>query len=164
MADDQALQGQPSHLANGSRGRSQVLPDQPHGFTFTHWAQRARFFSEGVKWGDGMGGGRSGRFGGAPVLGQHPGKYSIFQKKQNRGAPKTAVPTTTHPIPNLTPSYFHLSYQHNRVQSDARYGFGNLPVLNGVFSRIAISIPNIHRAGGNQILQNNAAKHRMPSA
>ena len=33
MADDQALQGQPSHLANGSRRRSQVLPYQPHGFT-----------------------------------------------------------------------------------------------------------------------------------
>ena len=33
MADDLALQGQPSHLANGSRGRSQVLPYQPHGFT-----------------------------------------------------------------------------------------------------------------------------------
>ena len=33
MADDQALQEQPSHLANGSRGRSQVLPYQPHGFT-----------------------------------------------------------------------------------------------------------------------------------
>ena len=33
MADDQALQGQPSHLANGSRGRSQLLPYQPHGFT-----------------------------------------------------------------------------------------------------------------------------------
>ena len=33
MADDQALQGQPSHLANGSRGRSQLLPYQPDGFT-----------------------------------------------------------------------------------------------------------------------------------
>ena len=33
MADDQALQGPPPHLANGSRGRSQVLPYQPHGFT-----------------------------------------------------------------------------------------------------------------------------------
>ena len=33
MADDQALQGQPSHLANGGRGRSQLLPYQPHGFT-----------------------------------------------------------------------------------------------------------------------------------
>ena len=33
MADDQALQGQPSHLANGSRGRSQILPYQPHAFT-----------------------------------------------------------------------------------------------------------------------------------
>ena len=33
MADDQALQGQSSHLANGGRGRSQLLPYQPHGFT-----------------------------------------------------------------------------------------------------------------------------------
>ena len=33
MADDIALQGQPPHLANGSRGRSQLLPYQPHGFT-----------------------------------------------------------------------------------------------------------------------------------
>ena len=33
MADDQVLQGQPSHLANGSRGWSQLLPYQPHGFT-----------------------------------------------------------------------------------------------------------------------------------
>ena len=33
MADEAALQGQSSHLANGSRGRSQLLPYQPHGFT-----------------------------------------------------------------------------------------------------------------------------------
>ena len=33
MADDQALQEPSTHLANGSRGRSQVLPYQPHGFT-----------------------------------------------------------------------------------------------------------------------------------
>ena len=33
MADEQALQGQSSHLANGGRGRSQLLPYQPHGFT-----------------------------------------------------------------------------------------------------------------------------------
>ena len=33
MADDQALQGQSTHLANGGRGRSQLLPYQPHGFT-----------------------------------------------------------------------------------------------------------------------------------
>ena len=37
MADDQALQGPPPHLANGSRGRSQVLPYQPHGFTQGIW-------------------------------------------------------------------------------------------------------------------------------
>ena len=34
MADDQALQGPPSHLAPGSRGRAQIIaPYQPHGFT-----------------------------------------------------------------------------------------------------------------------------------
>ena len=33
MADDQALQGPHPHLANGSRGRSNLLPYQPHGFT-----------------------------------------------------------------------------------------------------------------------------------
>ena len=34
--------------------------------------------------------------------------------------------------------FCHLQYQHNRVQSDTRYGFGNLTVLNVVFWRIAI--------------------------
>ena len=40
---------------------------------------------EGVPWlrgrqlGDGMGGGRNGHFWGAPIFGQNPGKYSIFQ-------------------------------------------------------------------------------------
>ena len=33
MADESALQGPPSHLANGSRGRAHILPYQPHGFT-----------------------------------------------------------------------------------------------------------------------------------
>ena len=33
MANEAALQGQSSHLANGSRGRSQLLPYQPYGFT-----------------------------------------------------------------------------------------------------------------------------------
>ena len=33
MADDLALQGPQPHLANGSRGRSNLLPYQPHGFT-----------------------------------------------------------------------------------------------------------------------------------
>ena len=31
------------------------------------------------------------------------------------------------------PVFFHLPHQHNRAQSDARYGFGNLPVLNVMF-------------------------------
>ena len=34
MADDEALQGPPSHLTLGSRGRAQIIaPYQPHGFT-----------------------------------------------------------------------------------------------------------------------------------
>ena len=34
MADEQTLQGPPSHLASGSRGRAQMIaPYQPHGFT-----------------------------------------------------------------------------------------------------------------------------------
>ena len=33
VADESALQGPPSHLANRSRGRSHILPYQPHGFT-----------------------------------------------------------------------------------------------------------------------------------
>ena len=33
MADDLALQGPHPHLANGSRGRSNLQPYQPHGFT-----------------------------------------------------------------------------------------------------------------------------------
>ena len=36
MADDLALQGPPPHLANGSRGRSNLLPYQPHGFTYSN--------------------------------------------------------------------------------------------------------------------------------
>ena len=36
-----------------------------------------------------------------------------------------------------------LQYQHNRVQSDARYGFGNLPVLNVGFWTIAIIIQTL---------------------
>ena len=38
-----------------------------------------------------------------------------------------------------TPPFFcHLQCQHNRVQSDTRFGFGILPVLNVVIGRIAI--------------------------
>ena len=39
-----ALQGQPSHLANGSRGRSQLLPYQPHSFTTTTGADASERF------------------------------------------------------------------------------------------------------------------------
>ena len=59
----------------------------------------------GRQLGDGMGGGRNGCFWGAPILHQNPEKCCIFQVlAKNRGAPKVAVPTTTHPIPQLTPS------------------------------------------------------------
>ena len=65
-----------------------------------------------------------------------------------------------------SPTIFcHLQYQHNRVQSAARYGFGNLPVLNVVIDWADRNHhANIRRAGGNQIFQNSAAKHRIPSA
>ena len=57
--------------------------------------------------GGGIGGGRKGRFWGGPIFGQNPLKYSIFpQKDANRGTPKTAIPTTTHPIPHVKPSDF----------------------------------------------------------
>ena len=46
-----------------------------------------------------------------------------------------AMVSRTGPTP---PVFCYLRYQHNRVQSDARYGFGNLPVLNVVIWRIAI--------------------------
>ena len=51
-------------------------------------------------------GGRNGRFWGAPILHYFVEKCYIFQDfSQKIGAPpKTAVPTTTHPIPHLTPS------------------------------------------------------------
>ena len=49
--------------------------------------------------GDGMGGGRNGRFWGAPFFGQNLANTAFLNEKmQNRGTPKTAVPTTTHPI------------------------------------------------------------------
>ena len=59
--------------------------------------------------------------------------------------------------------FFHVQYKHNYVQSDARYGFRNLSVLK-VSCWIALNMQNIHRAGGNQIFQNSAAEHRIPSA
>ena len=47
-----------------------------------------------------MGGGRNGCFWGAPILHLFVGKRCIFQGfGRNRSAPKTAIPTTTHPIP-----------------------------------------------------------------
>ena len=62
-------------------------------------------FFRGRQLGDGMGGGRNGHFWGAPIFGQNPEKYSVFpQKYAKSGAPKTVVPTTTHPVPQLTPS------------------------------------------------------------
>ena len=55
--------------------------------------------------GDGMGGGGNGCFGGRPDFAYVCGKCRILQDfGQNRGPPEAAVPTTTHPIPHLTPS------------------------------------------------------------
>ena len=52
-----------------------------------------------------MGGGRNGRFWGAPILAKTLENTAFFHKKmQIRGTPKTAIPTTTHPIPHLKPS------------------------------------------------------------
>ena len=43
----------------------------------------------GRQLGDGMGGGWNGRFWGAPIFGQNPGKHSIFpQKDAKSGCPK----------------------------------------------------------------------------
>ena len=60
----------------------------------------------GRQLGDGMGGGRNGRFWGAPILHLSVEKCCIFQGfGQKSGRPKNlAVPTTTDPIPQLTPS------------------------------------------------------------
>ena len=55
-----------------------------------------------LKVGDGMGGGGNG----APILAKTLENTAFFHKTmQKRGIPKTAMPTTTHPIPCLTPSY-----------------------------------------------------------
>ena len=59
--------------------------------------------------GDGMGGGRNGRFyWGTPILHLFVEKWCILKfpgvLAKNRGAAKTGVPTTTHPIPHLTPA------------------------------------------------------------
>ena len=45
-------------------------------------------------------------FSGRPDFASFCGKNALFSRvlAKNRGAPKTAVPTTTHPIPQLTPS------------------------------------------------------------
>ena len=69
-----------------------------------------------------------------------------------------------HDLHTPTPPFFlHLLYQQNCVQSDARCGFGSRFVLK-VSSQIANNMRNMHRAGRNQILQNSAAKYRIPSA
>ena len=60
--------------------------------------------------------------------------------------------------------FCHLQCQHNRAQKDnniwirefTRVKCGDLADRN--------HHANIHRAGGNQIFRNNAAKHRIPSA
>ena len=76
-------------------------------------------FVRGLQLGDGMGGGRNGCFWGAPIL-HILWKNAVFFRvlAKNRGALKMAVPTTTHPIPQLTPSDF---------ESDKQGGSGTEP-------------------------------------
>ena len=63
-------------------------------------------FSEGDKWGMGWVVVGTAVFGVPRFLAQTLENIAFFHKKvQNRGAPKTAVPTTTHPIPHLSLSY-----------------------------------------------------------
>ena len=55
--------------------------------------------------GDGMGGGRNGLVWGRPDFDFVVEKHCTFQGfGQSRGARKTALPTTAHPIPCLKPS------------------------------------------------------------
>ena len=61
--------------------------------------------SEGVNWGMGWVVVGTAVFGVPRFLAKTLENKAFFHKKmQNRGAPKTAVPTTTDPIPQLTPS------------------------------------------------------------
>ena len=62
---------------------------------------------EAVKWGMGWVVVGTAVFG-APRFCIFLWKNAVFSRvlARNRGAPKTAVPTTTHPIPHLTPSEF----------------------------------------------------------
>ena len=63
--------------------------------------------SEGINWGMGRVMVGTAVFGAPRFLAKTLENTAFFHKKmQNRGAPKTAVPTTTHPIPQLTTSYF----------------------------------------------------------
>ena len=62
------------------------------------------------------------------------------------------------------PFVCHLQCQHNRAQSDNNTW---IPEFSRVICRDLADRnyhANIHRAGGNQIFRNNAAKHRIPSA
>ena len=63
--------------------------------------------SEGVNWEMGWVVVGTAVFGAPRFLAKTLENTAFFHKKmQNRGAPKTAVPTTTHPIPQLTTSSF----------------------------------------------------------
>ena len=80
--------------------------------------------------GDGMGGGRNGRCWGAPIFGQTLENTAFFHKKmENRGAPKTAAPTTTHAIPHLTPSYIGGEIEREREREKKKKGAGAIFLL-----------------------------------
>ena len=63
-------------------------------------------FIRGRQVGDGMGGGWNGRF--FSCFAKTLENKALFRKKKKK-KPKHPVPTTAHPIPHLTPSYFQKS-------------------------------------------------------
>ena len=87
-------------------------------FSNTSASTNSLLFIRGRQVGDGMGGGRNGRVWGARFLAKTLENKAFFHKKmQNRGAPKTAVPTTTHPIPQLTPSVIQCRFCMKRFSN-----------------------------------------------
>ena len=88
------LSGTESRIARFPESRAwnrQVFPTENH----LRWCQV----------GDGMDGGTNGFFWGAPMLHLFVENAVFFRVlAKHWGTPKTAVPTTTHPIPHLTPS------------------------------------------------------------
>ena len=84
-----------------------------------------RFQLRGRQVGDGMGGGRNGCFWGRPEFWHIFVENAVFSRvlAKNRGTPKkAAVPTTTHPIPHLTPSdQWSWQFQSSRLPPPTVY-------------------------------------------